>query len=193
MRTTVTLGEVLEGISCCHVSYDNDFVIVGSQKVRRLACLAPPAWACKGGVRPLANGLAVARGTGWAGPAQAGATLHGMAWHEQYACLAACMSRACTHILQPCLCSDEQGCCAAPVSTARTSTHACMRARAQTCKCFKYRECMHLRAPAGQRVQLGHGHGRRGAHVRGGTQGPGAVCKRLQPAQLWPLRGVLRH
>ncbi len=33
MRTTVTLGEVLEGITCCQIVQENDFVVVGSAKV----------------------------------------------------------------------------------------------------------------------------------------------------------------
>lgn len=33
MRTTVTLGEVTEGITCCHIAAENDFVVVGSSKV----------------------------------------------------------------------------------------------------------------------------------------------------------------
>ncbi|KAG2498331.1 hypothetical protein HYH03_003591 [Edaphochlamys debaryana] len=32
MRTTLTLGEVLEGITCCQIASENDFVIVGSLK-----------------------------------------------------------------------------------------------------------------------------------------------------------------
>ncbi|PNW77392.1 hypothetical protein CHLRE_10g434600v5 [Chlamydomonas reinhardtii] len=32
MRTTVTLGEVTEGITCCHIAAENDFVVVGSSK-----------------------------------------------------------------------------------------------------------------------------------------------------------------
>ncbi|GIL71256.1 hypothetical protein Vretifemale_1855, partial [Volvox reticuliferus] len=32
MRTTLTLGEVSEGITCCHIAQENDFVVVGSAK-----------------------------------------------------------------------------------------------------------------------------------------------------------------